>query len=67
MIQLQVNTAGAWRNVLSFERSDRHRVIQAIAILSSVAPRASWCLVHANGEREWISGRLVVTKGGAKQ
>lgn len=53
-MQLQINTTGAWRKVLDFEARERRRVLQALAILMSVAPDAKWCLLHDGGRREWL-------------
>ena len=57
-LQLQVNTAGAWKNVVRFEPARRPQVIEAVAILSRPVPAATWCIVHADGRREWISNSL---------
>jgi hypothetical protein len=56
--QLQVNTAGAWRNVVRFEAAMRPKVIEAVAVLSSAVPDATWCIVHPDGKREWITSAL---------
>lgn len=59
--QLQVNTAGAWRNVVRFEAAYRPKVIEAVALLSSAVPDATWCIVHPDGNREWITASLAST------
>lgn len=55
MITLQINTTGAWRNVLQFEPARRGEVVKAAAGLASAAGSdVSWSLLHANGKREWL-------------
>lgn len=51
---LQVNTSGAWRNVVEFDASDRPRMIAVLIPLAKLVPNAKWCLVDDQGKREWL-------------
>ncbi|MEI7036469.1 hypothetical protein [Fulvimonas yonginensis] len=55
LLQLQVNTSGAWRNVLAFEADRRDQVLAGLSALAGVlGDSAQWCLLHPNGRREWL-------------
>ncbi|WP_424682952.1 hypothetical protein [Frateuria sp. YIM B11624] len=59
MIILQINTAGAWREVLHFEPENREKVLAGLAALAGViGDSARWCLLHQggrhHGKREWL-------------
>ena len=57
-ITLQVNTSGAWRNVLDFEVARKPEVVAAVnALFDAVDHRASFCLVHPNNRREWLGAK----------
>lgn len=51
---LQVNTAGAWKSVLTFDRARKADVLASVKRLAVAVPGAKWCLVNGNGDREWI-------------
>ena len=52
---LQVNTAGAWKNVAGFDSARKGEVVAAVNNLSGIlGPRVKWCVVHDNGDREWL-------------
>lgn len=51
---LQVNTHGAWRNVLKFELQREAAVIEALKTLARVVPEAKWCIVYADGRKNWL-------------
>lgn len=55
MITLQINTNGAWKNVLQFEPTRRNEILRALAVFASVLGRNTrWCLVNEAGKREWL-------------
>lgn len=54
-MKLQVNTSGAWKAVVEFEPERRTDVLKALhALDQALGAGAKWCLVHENGEREWL-------------
>lgn len=54
-MKLQVNTAGAWRNVIEFTPAQALKVLQAVKILqTALGDRAKWCVLHDDGQREWL-------------
>lgn len=55
MFTLQINTAGSWRNVLSFEPARRDEILGGLAALAGVLGKgARWCLLRQDGKREWL-------------
>lgn len=59
MLTLQINTSGAWRNLLRFEPARRADVLRATRIFAGVlGEEAKWCIVDADGKREWLPGDL---------
>lgn len=55
MITLQVNTAGAWKNVARFDAARRLEVIAAVDKLGGIlGDSATWCLLFDGGVREWL-------------
>ncbi|HCZ48403.1 MAG TPA: hypothetical protein DCZ11_05315 [Gammaproteobacteria bacterium] len=54
MLMLQINTTGAWRNVLAFPAPATDQVLRAVRILAAVAPSAKWCVLDGDGHRSWI-------------
>lgn len=57
MITLQINTSGAWKNVLQFEPASRGRVLRGVDIFAGILESsATWCLLHEDGKREWLQG-----------
>lgn len=58
-ITLQINTSGAWKNLLTFAPKRRDEVLRATAVLAGVLGESTtWCLVHPDGKREWLKGPL---------
>ncbi len=54
-LTLQINTSGAWRNVFSFNASQRREVFRVVFILGQVlGESARWCFVDGRGKREWL-------------
>lgn len=54
-VKVQINTSGAWRDVLTFEAPRQAEVVAALAALAAaIEHRASFCLVHEGGKREWL-------------
>lgn len=61
-MKLQVNTAGAWKDVCHFEAARKAEVAKAVAQLASIAGvKATWSVLHDNGKREWIGLPLAET------
>lgn len=61
MITLQVNTAGAWRNVLTFASHRAPAIREAVKGLQSAAgPAVKWCFLD-DGHREWLPEPLATT------
>jgi hypothetical protein len=56
MITLQINTNGAWRNVLTFDPARRDEILAGLAALAGVlGDGARWCLLNQDdGKREWL-------------
>lgn len=55
MLTLQINTRGAWHNVVEFEKSRRREVEAAALVLGlALGGRATFCVVDARGERTWL-------------
>lgn len=55
MITLQINTAGAWKNVVQFDESQREGVLDGLkGLAQALGPKVTWCLVDENGKREWL-------------
>lgn len=58
-LTLQINTSGAWKNVVKFDARRKAEVVKAAAVLSSaLGEDTSWCLLHESGRREWLSRSL---------
>lgn len=60
-MKLQMNTNGAWRNVVEFEPARRSEIRRAAAYLSAVLDgKCKFCIEQADpdgrsrGKREWI-------------
>lgn len=54
-MKLQVNTSGAWRDVIEFDdTADAADVAFAAGLLQSAAPDSKWCLVTDDGRRIWL-------------
>ncbi|TAM72339.1 hypothetical protein EPN44_16115 [bacterium] len=52
---LQINTGGAWRNVLTFDPARRAEILASVALLANtLGASAKWCLHHPDGKREWL-------------
>jgi hypothetical protein len=51
---LQVNTSGAWRNVVEFDAADRPKMVAALIPIAKLVPQAKWCLLDERGQREWL-------------
>lgn len=54
MLRLQINTTGAWRNVLAFPPGATDQVLRAVRILAAVSPDAKWCVLDGDDRRRWI-------------
>jgi hypothetical protein len=55
-MKLQVNTSGAWKNVLDFDAAQRNAVKAVLpALNAAIGGRAKWCLVADDGERIWLN------------
>lgn len=56
-ITLQINTSGSWKNMLTFKPKQRTQILRALRVFAGVlGDRANWCLLHADGKREWLRG-----------
>lgn len=55
---LQVNTTGAWRNVVTFDAVHKPKVAYAVGILAATAPHAKWCILGDDGKRDWLTPAL---------
>jgi len=54
-MMLQVNTSGAWRNVLTFAPDIRAQILASMAPLANtLGESATWCIHHPGGKREWL-------------
>ncbi|HEY4294540.1 hypothetical protein [Luteibacter sp.] len=54
-LMLQLNTSGAWRNMVQFEVDRRDEVLRATHIFAGVLGKgAKWSILHADGKREWL-------------
>ena len=59
-LTLQVNTSGAWKNCGTFSAARRGEVLAAVRPLANImGETASWCLLHGNGEREYLFNTIV--------
>lgn len=55
-MKLQVNTKGAWRDVVEFDEARRAEVLAALVeLMHALGKVAKWCLVRDDGSREWLS------------
>lgn len=55
-MMLQINTAGAWKNVVTFDAARRAEVVKAVGNLAGIlGDGARWCILHEGGRREWLS------------
>lgn len=54
-MMLQINTAGAWKNVVAFEAAKEREVESAVHRLAGAVPDAKWCVVDDLGNRRWLS------------
>lgn len=65
-MKLQVNTAGAWKDVCHFDTARKAEVAKAVSQLAGiVGVGAKWSVLHDNGKREWIGLPLAQTARGA--
>lgn len=55
-MKLQVNTAGAWKHILDFDKSRREEVLTAVRVLADAIgkDRAKWSFVDDKGNRQWL-------------
>lgn len=55
-MKLQVNTSGAWKNVVEFDAARRDEVLKALRVLqSALGQTVRWSILHDNGlTREWL-------------
>ena len=55
-MKLQVNTAGAWKDVVTFDALRTNDVVAALEPLAIVlGPEVKWCLVSDdNSKRNWL-------------
>jgi hypothetical protein len=61
IVTLQVNTSGAWRNVITFPSHRLADVREALKPLQEAAgPTAKWCFLE-DGRRTWIPESLAST------
>lgn len=51
---LQINTTGAWRNVVAFPPEREAEIVAALAPLAAVLPRVQWCILRENNTRHWL-------------
>lgn len=57
-MKLQVNTSGAWRNVVDFDKARKQEVVDAVRSLdAALGERVKWCLVQDDDSREWLNLR----------
>lgn len=55
-ITLRINTRGAWRNVVEFDKARAAEVRQAVSGLArALGTEAKWCFLHPDGHREWLA------------
>jgi hypothetical protein len=58
-ITLQINTSGAWKNVMTFAPGRRAEVLRGLRLFAGIlGPSAKWCLLREDGSREWLPGDL---------
>lgn len=56
-ITLQINTNGSWKNMLTFAPEQRTKILRALRVFAyAIGDRVKWCLLHADGTREWLDG-----------
>jgi hypothetical protein len=55
-MKLQINTSGAWRNVVEFEADRCEAVLDALPEFARAIneDRARWCIVDDHGSRHWL-------------
>jgi hypothetical protein len=54
-MKLQVNTSGAWRNVVDFDKSRLDEVRRAVNVMAAaINYSAKWCVVDDKGNRQWL-------------
>lgn len=54
-MKLQVNTSGAWKDVVRFEPTRKAEVIEAVRVLQkALGEHTKWCVVDETGNREWL-------------
>lgn len=55
MLTLQVNTSGAWKNIVQFHEAARDEVLVGLkGLAQALGDDVTWCLVHGDGHREWL-------------
>jgi hypothetical protein len=68
MFTLQINTKGAWRNVLDFEARSRGDIVAGLKPLARVlGDAAKWSVLHDDGRREWLVGLHLNDSGDWRQ
>lgn len=56
-ITLQINTSGAWRNVLTFAPGRRSEILRGLRMFAGILGNsAKFCLLKQDGSREWLPG-----------
>lgn len=54
-LTLQINTAGAWKNVVTFDKDKREPVLAAAGLLARIlGPSTKWALIDEFGHRQWL-------------
>lgn len=68
-MKLQINTSGAWRNVVEFDIQWRAALLEALVpfalALNKTGRPAQWCILHDDGHREWLGNLTDAVKGNA--
>lgn len=58
-MKLQINTSGAWKNMVEFDADRAHEVEDAAAALSRAAGGLKLAVVDDQGERRFLNDRGV--------
>lgn len=57
-MKLQINTNGAWRDVIEFQDDRKAEVMKAVDNLAGILGNsASWSVLHDGGRRELVKSR----------
>lgn len=51
---LQVNTTGAWRNVVACDVGREDEVLAAVERLAAAGPESKWSLLYPESRRRWV-------------